>query len=574
MPFCCINEHVNPAGRIWCAEADCDSLVMGAQIGDYVVTSYIQHGSTSSVYLAYQSSLKNRKVVMKVLRVVGSQSNLEHFKQEAELLASLEHPNILPIYTYGIIGEPRDKATPGSPYLVLPYAGQGSLEEVFEQEGGRPWPLDRVLPVIEQATEALEYAHGRGVLHRDVKPANLLLIGSRVVLSDFGVASLIGTDISHLDAPWAGSPAYMAPEVWQFRPGRYSDQYALAVTCFRLLTGAYPWQTSGCMSAYRWSHLHTYVEPRSLYDERPDLPTALSPVLQRALTKDPHRRYPSVKDFAADLKAAAYDITAVESAPAARRILRATPVQPSIAQQRFEPAPAFLPPAAPAQSVQIARPAVMTSAHPLVLGAQGDGGRKPAYDLNASTTQAPSSDELEVDGETDLLPGDSHEGTWVWRTFLLNLSICLLLALVAAWSYGGIMAATGLVLAIWPALLIGPFVGNLFQHVAHSSSWQGLRCGLLVGAVNTLLSALACYGWTTLWHTLPYQGNAWTSVGDGLRLFIAEAAKLAPTALTLLLPCALFSLCGGALMGLLSGPRTISERGLSPSVDTIGASPR
>lgn len=569
MPFCCINEHVNPAGRIWCAQAECDSLVAGAQIGDYVVASYIQHGSTSSVYLAYQSSLKNRKVVMKVLRVVGSQSNLEHFEQEAELLASLEHPNILPIYTYGIIGERRGKATPGSPYLVLPYAGQGSLEDVFEQEGGRPWPLERVLPAMEQATEALEYAHARGVLHRDVKPANLLLIGSRVVLSDFGVASLIGTDISHLDAPWAGSPAYMALEVWQFRPGRYSDQYALAVTCFRLLTGAYPWQTSGCMSAYRWSHLHTYVEPRLLQDERPDLPTSLSAVLQRALAKDPHKRYPSVKDFTADLKAAAYDITAVESTPPAPQVLRDAPAQQRVMQQRLESVPALTPPASPVQSgepvqpVQMAHPAALAPAHPLVLGTQGDGVRKPAYDLNASTTQAPSSAELDVDGATRLLTGDLQEGTWVWRTFLLNLAICLLLALVAAWSYGGVMAATGLALAIWPALLVGPFVGNLFQTMAHVSIWRRLLRGLLVGAVNTLLSALACYGWTTLWHTLPYQGNAWVSVGDGLRLFMAEAAKLAPTALTLLLPCALLSLCGGALMGLLAGPRRISEHGLS-----------
>ena len=107
------------------------------------------------------------------------------------------------------------------PHLVVLHVVQHALEDA-----------------AEEVADALDYAHSRGVLHRDVKPANILRVGSHVVLSDFGMAALIDADTSHLQASLAGSPAFMSPEVWRYNPGRYSDQYALAVVIYEWLCGA------------------------------------------------------------------------------------------------------------------------------------------------------------------------------------------------------------------------------------------------------------------------------------------------------------------------------------------------
>src|SRR6266700_2467195 len=282
MPFCCINQHNNPPGRRWCTS--CESLIAGALInGDYEIVSYLKQGSMGAVYLAHQHSLNDRKIVIKVLRSLISPEYVEDFKQEAALLASLTHPYILPIHAYGFVEERRAGSSAYAPYLVLPYAEHGSLFEIFKQKGSRPWSLNRVMSIVADAADALDYAHGRGVIHRDIKPANLLQMGNHAVLADFGMAALLETSKSHLTVGLAGSPAFMAPEVWQFRPGRYSDQYSLAVTCFCLLTAQYLWRTGPTSNAATWSYLHQKIAPDALYTLRPDLPREVSFVLDRAL---------------------------------------------------------------------------------------------------------------------------------------------------------------------------------------------------------------------------------------------------------------------------------------------------
>ncbi len=339
MAYCFIERHVNVPGTVWCK---CGSLVAGTPIDGYNVISYLGHGTSGDVYLAEQPALNNRKLVIKIAHRTWNQSDIDNFRREAALLASLSHPYILPIYAYGVIYEGKSTDFTYSPYLVLPYASDGSLEDAFLRSGKRPWPLRSVVSMAQEVAEALDYAHSRGVLHRDVKPANLLSMGSHVLLSDFSVASLIDVDVSHVNAPWAGSPAYMAPEVWRRNPGRYSDQYALAVTCFRLLTGEYPWaKMSEGKRAFQpadrglhrppdaaavgaeaplqadlqespvqaWLHLHCNVPPTSLQTYRPNLPGAVDLVLQMGMAKDPHERYVSVQAFAADLLDASEDRT-------------------------------------------------------------------------------------------------------------------------------------------------------------------------------------------------------------------------------------------------------------------------
>jgi len=307
MAYCCINQHHNEPGGTWCGK--CDSLVAGALIGDYSVISHIGSGSSSDVYLAEQHSLNRRKVVIKILHRSCNQRQVNNFRHEAALFATLSHPYIMPIFSYGVIYERQATLTTSLPYLVLPFAEQGSLADCFVHEGKRPWSLARVVSLTREVAEALDYAHSRGVLHRDVKSANLLQMGAHVLLSDFSIASLIDVDSSHLTAGVAGSPAYMAPEVWAMRPGRYSDQYALAVTCFFLLTGTYPLRKNGGVSARSWQQLHCFVAPSALTEFRADMPLAVNFVLQRALAKDPHDRYPSVQAFANDLLVASQEIT-------------------------------------------------------------------------------------------------------------------------------------------------------------------------------------------------------------------------------------------------------------------------
>src|SRR5271157_1438768 len=307
MAYCCINQHLNKPGVIQCVE--CGSLVAGVLIGDYRVVSYNGNGSSSDVYLAEQNSLNKRNVVIKILHRSCNERHIDNFHREAALLASLSHPYILPIFSYGVISERSAVLSNFLPYLVVQFAEQGSLVEAFERGGRRPWPLERVVNLTEEVGEALDYAHSRNVLHRDVKPANLLQMGSHVLLSDFSVASLIDADSSHLSTGLAGSPAFMAPEVWGMHPGRYSDQYALAVTCFFMLAGDYPLRRNGVTNARSWQHLHNNVIPSSLGEYRTDVPLAVNAVLQKALAKNPHERYPTVHAFASDLLAASQDTT-------------------------------------------------------------------------------------------------------------------------------------------------------------------------------------------------------------------------------------------------------------------------
>src|SRR5260370_22328427 len=328
MLFCCINQYLNKPGNIRCAE--CSSLLAGALISDYRVVSYIGKGSTSDVYLAEQNSLHGRKVVIKILhRSCSEQYVVDNFRSEAKLLASLSHPYILPIFSYGVIQEPTTYSTNYLPYLVVQFAEQGSLAESFERQGNRPWSLERVVTLAREVAEALDYAHSRNVLHRDVKPANLLQIGSHVLLSDFSVASLIDADASHLSTGLAGSPAYMAPEAWSMQPGRYSDQYAMAITCFFLLTGNYPLRKNERSNMRGWQHLHCYTTPTSLGEYRADLPLSVNVVLQKALTKNPHERYPTVQAFALDLLNTSQQITQHLTKPPIAVLSPVTQVRPA-----------------------------------------------------------------------------------------------------------------------------------------------------------------------------------------------------------------------------------------------------
>src|SRR5258706_3800570 len=515
MAFCCIRQHINAANTMWCEH--CESLVAGTKINDYKVISYIGNGSLSAVYLAEQQSLNGRKVVIKILQQPWDQLHVDYFQHEAALLASLSHPYILPIHAFGIIYEQfrspnittRFQTPTVFPYLVLPYVEQGSIVEAFVREGREPWSIDRVVSIVRDVAEALDYAHSRGVLHRDVKPGNLLQMGSHVLLADFGVASMIDANKSHLNAPCAGSPAYMAPEVWALAPGRYSDQYALAITCFYLLAGEYPWRRMGEMHMRDWLNLHRNVMPCPLYKFRPDLPPAVSFVLERALKKDPHDRYPTVQAFATDLFTAsredtqAFDKHSVVNNRSVAYPQYSVPVRAQTHGNEWREAiPAGIFTADIAHVSPISEPNTvpmgliqdMASVRAVksVRRLTGEGGLTEAYPVTLlpafvhqgnigagfapARPPSPVSSSNTVKSVTGVYYHHYSANKWMWWTLLLNLLIYMFLGAEAVWESGEVSAAGNVLLALWPGLLVGLWVGHMFRPLhANTLLWRGCR---------------------------------------------------------------------------------------------------
>lgn len=570
MAYCCAGQHKNEAGALWCSQ--CGSLVAGAMIGDYRVFSFVGKGSTAEVYLAEQPALMKRKVVIKILPQALSDAGVETFQREASVLASLSHPYILPIYAYGLLyrtgdygpelgedqPEQRPQQTRCLPYLVLPYAERGSLADIFAREGRRPWSLNRVVTIAREIADALDYAHSKGILHRDVKPANILYMGTHALLSDFSVATLIEADVSHLTAPWAGSPAYMAPEVWQLRPGRYSDQYALAVACFYLLTGDLPLRKKEGPQSRSWAHLHSFGPPRSILERRPDLPIAVDLVLQRALAKNPHERYATVTAFAADLLTAAQDITQnlvtlIDTREIGSRARGKAGNEEKAPEKTAAPPPhakAVLGGPVTGQAVPVT---------PVVRPLEGPTPDTSPVDLAEArpgppqswTHQAKMHPLMEVD--TESFASAEERSRWVFYAFLLNFVICLALAGESWWQYNNLSIAADFLLAVWPAMLVAPLLGRLFRRVVFTSLSWGLFWGTFFGLTNGLLSVLACLVWIELLHlAINFHCGPWCKPGDGITIAVQEIASIAPFAIVPFVAGLWISVIGGALIGILN----------------------
>ncbi len=534
MAYCCINQHLNKPGVIRCVE--CSSLVAGVLIGDYRVVSYVGNGSSSDVYLAEQNSLNKRKVAIKILHRSCNERHIDNFHREAALLASLSHPYILPIFSYGVIYERPAAISNCLPYLVVQFAEQGSLGEAFERGRRRPWSLERVVALAEEVAEALDYAHSRNVLHRDVKPANLLQMGLHVLLSDFSVASLIDADSSHLSTGLAGSPAFMAPEVWGMHPGRYSDQYALAVTCFFLLAGDYPLRRNGVSNARSWQNLHHFVMPSSLGEYRTDVPLAVDAVLQKALAKNPHDRYPTVHAFATDLFAASQDTTLLppktpRSGPAEDVHVRPTLINVQTEREEWREM----------QQVGVSL-ANAPAADPITLPIT------PVPAVNPAWKPMEKNKIQSQDVNTELPQISRYNNSWIWRSLLLNLLICLVLAAEYSWQGGSVNWGAALLLALCPVLLVGPLLARPFRRVSLTTFSWSLFWGIFFGMTNALLCVLICLAWNVLLFVESFWGNNGSILSD----FYRKVLALDPQVIVLMLLALWMSVIGGVLIGIFS----------------------
>lgn len=271
-----------------------EDLVGQTLLDRYEVLGLIGEGGMATVYRARDTRLK-RDVAVKVMlpALIRDLTVRKRFEHEAQTIANLRHPNILTVYDYG-------QTDDGRLYLVVDYVEGGTLQDRLEG----PLPPEKVVEIVAQVADALDYAHRQGLIHRDVKPNNILIDREgRPLLADFGLAKPIQTDKNlTADGVMMGTPNYMAPEqaLGLSIDGR-ADVYALGVMLFELLTGQHPYTGQTSIGVI----LKHVSEPMpSLTALNPDIPPALEQIVERATLKSPEGRYQRAADMACALRAA------------------------------------------------------------------------------------------------------------------------------------------------------------------------------------------------------------------------------------------------------------------------------
>jgi eukaryotic-like serine/threonine-protein kinase len=272
--------------------------LIGARLGAYEVRELLGSGGMGSVYRGYDPALA-RDVAIKVMGASGLLPDaVARFRREARMAASLRHPHIVQVYAFG---EQDDML-----YMVQELLPGPTLAERIPRGNRRRMGSGAIKQIIRQLATALDYAHGRNVLHRDVKPGNALYnAAGDLVLTDFGLARESADTQKTATGPGIvmGTPGYIAPEQAVGSTGltKGCDIYALGVLLFELLTGRLPFEADTSMGVVL---KHLYDEPPKPSSLRSDLPKAVDAVVLRALRKEPDKRFPSAGALADALDAA------------------------------------------------------------------------------------------------------------------------------------------------------------------------------------------------------------------------------------------------------------------------------
>jgi len=385
--------------------------------GKYKLEKLLGKGGMGAVFLARDLTL-DRDVAIKVLPPDVSQDEhvIKRFQQEAKTAAKLDHTNIIPIY--------RVESEGGLNYFVMKYISGTSLEDLLEQK--KPIPVDEIQRILWQAGVALGHAHQRGIVHRDVKPANIMFDhDGKVMLTDFGISKALQAASGFTGTGMIiGTPHYMAPEQAKGQPvdGR-ADQYSLGVVGYRMITGALPFAGD---SIHTILYKHIFEEPPPVRSVRPDIPEPLSTAIQRAMSKEPAQRYATMEDFATAVFPEQPVAAGRSGGPITPRPVTRAPVTAESPTEAFisaptTPIPSTLRPPAGAPTVPTrpgAKPLpakksgskawIGIAAAVVVLGGGGylvfGRGQKPVNDAQTATQQTPSNPV----SNPAATPADSH----------------------------------------------------------------------------------------------------------------------------------------------------------------------
>jgi serine/threonine-protein kinase len=282
--------------------------LVGKNLGEYEIIAHIGHGAVADVYKAFQPML-DRHVAIKVLSPVFANEPgfRERFRREAHAIAQLDHPNILPVYDF----QQGDLT-----YIVMQYVDTGSLDDLV----GQPLPIGFVLEVLEQVGSALSYAHSQSIVHRDVKPGNILLGPENwVLLTDFGLVKTLQIPSKLTPSGMSlGTPAYMAPEQVTGDPAdARADVYALGATLYQMLTGRVPFEGESGMAVALKHVSEALIPPRAL---NPNLSPSVNRVIAKALAKARDLRYQSVDELVIAFREAVGRVTVGQKMDATRLI--------------------------------------------------------------------------------------------------------------------------------------------------------------------------------------------------------------------------------------------------------------
>jgi len=316
-----------------------EQQLLGTTLGTCILEQLIGAGGMGTVYLARQIR-PTREVAVKVLHTKVSlppeeqRAFLLRFRREADVVARLDHINIMPIYEYG--------EQNGIAYLVMPHLTGGNLRDLLKSLGALPF--EQTVAYIEQVSSALDYAHAHKVIHRDIKPANLIFhADGRLVLADFGIARMLISDDYATEATLTspgqliGSVEYMAPEMVR---GEHTDHrtdiYELGIVLFQMLSGQVPFQgTSPLMIAAK----HVQELPPPLYEINPAISPAVDAVVRKALAKKREDRYTSAGELARALRNAIAYPDSVSLSHGSQVSVSASQLSPTLeSPQRLAPA--------------------------------------------------------------------------------------------------------------------------------------------------------------------------------------------------------------------------------------------
>jgi len=269
------------------------SIGQGTKLGQYEVQDFIGQGAMGLVYRAYHAQLERTGAIKVMQAISPDPDTVARFRREAQAIAKLRHPNIVDVYDFGEHN--------GTPYMIVEYIPGGSLADRMKHG-----PLDAAAALrhLRGIAAGLDYAHNHGVVHRDVKPANVLMTNEESpVLADFGLAKLLeGSSLKSMTGVTTGTPAYMAPEqVTGQRVGPAADRYSLATIAYEMLTGVIPFDGQPLMELL-YSQVHRM--PPHASSRNPALSPEVDAVLNKGLAKDPAARWSSATELVEALASA------------------------------------------------------------------------------------------------------------------------------------------------------------------------------------------------------------------------------------------------------------------------------